>query len=103
MKTLKFKKKYYLPIINGDKTQTLRDKNKRLREGETVKAVFPGTGLGCKIKITETGYKQFKHINDEDVEREGFNDIGELQNELERIYRNIDQFTRLYYYRFKIL
>lgn len=103
MKTLKFNKKYYLPILNGDKTQTLRDKNKRLNEGEIVKAVFPGTGLECKIRVLKTGYKQFKYIDEEDAKREGFHTIGELENELERIYHNIDQFTRLYYIRFKVL
>ncbi len=103
MKTLKFNKKYYLPILNGDKTQTLRKDNKRLNEGETVKAVFPGTGLTCKIRILKTGYKQFQYIDDEDVKREGFHSMVELENELLRIYPKCDRFTRLYYYRFKVL
>lgn len=103
MKTLKFNKKYYLPIINGDKTQTLRDSNQRLQEGEIVRALFPGTGLDCKIKIIQAGYKQFKGLTDEDAEREGFHNIGELEDELTRIYRRIDKFSRLYYYRFKVL
>lgn len=103
MKTLKFDKKYYLPILNGDKTQTLRKNNKRLREGEIVKAYFPGTGLNCKIRITETGYKQFKHVDEEDAKREGYDNLDELKEELMRFYPRLDKFDRVYFYRFKIL
>ena len=102
-KTIKFNKKYYLPILNQDKTQTLRKDNKRLREGEIVRAVFPGTGLTCKIRIIKTGYKQFKQLTEEDAKREGFNNIGELENEILRIYPRCDRFTRLYYYRFEVI
>lgn len=103
MKTLKFDKKYYLSILNGDKTQTLRKNNKRLWEGEIVKAYFPGTKFSCKLRITETGYKQFKHVDDEDAKREGYDTLEKLEKELKRFYPRLDQFDRLYYYRFKVL
>ena len=103
MKTLKFDKKYYLPILNGDKTQTLRKNNKRLKEGEVVKAIFPGTRMECKIRITKTGYKQFKYIDKEDAKREGYHEISELKNSLLKYYPLMGRFDRLYYYRFKIL
>ena len=48
-------------MIDGVKTQTISKNNKRLQENEIVKAIFPGTELECKIKITDTGYKQFKY------------------------------------------
>lgn len=103
MRTLKFNKKYYLPILIGDKTQTLRRNNKRLREGEIVKAIFPGIKMSCKIKITKTGYKQFKYLNIEDAQHEGYSEISELKNELLKFYPSIGRFDRLYYYRFKVL
>ena len=103
MKTLKFDKKYYLPILIGDETQTLRKNNKRLQEGEIIKAYFPGTGLSCKIRITKTGYKQFKYLNDVDAKREGYETLDELRGELMKFYPTIDKFDRLYWYRFKVL
>jgi len=100
---LKFNKEYYSAIINGEKTQTLRKNNKRLQEDEIVKAIFPGTDNECRIQITNTGYKQFKHLNDEDAELEGYNSLDELKKDLLKIYPRLDQFDRLYYYRFKVI
>ena len=102
---IKFKKEYYNNIITGTKTQTLRLARKRLdvQEGEICKAIFPGTKLECKIQITEIGYKQFKSINQEDAKLEGYNTIEELKNTLKEIYPLIDEWDRLYYYRFKLI
>lgn len=100
---LKFNKEYYQPIIAGVKTQTIRKNNKRLQEEEIVKAIFPGTNHEVKIKITDTGYKQFKFINDEDAKREGFDNAEELKKILLKIYPRLDELTRIYYYRFKVV
>ena len=100
---LKFNKKYYQDIINGVKTQTLREHNKRFNPGEKVKAIFPGTTNECLLEITSTGYKQFKYIDEEDAKREGYPTKEELKHDLQKIYPRIDNFTRLYYYRFKII
>lgn len=99
---LKFDKKYYQMIVDGVKTQTLRNKNKRLVEGEIVKAIFPGTDLEVMLRITKTGYKQFKYLDDEDAELEGYNSIDELEEDLLSIY-SLDLFDRLYYYRFEVV
>lgn len=103
MKQIKFHKKYYPPIIAGEKTQTLRTHNKRLKEGEIIKAVFPGFDKDYTLQITGTGYKQFKYLNDEDAKLEGYNTVDELKKELLTIYPRLDDLTRLYYYRFKAL
>lgn len=100
---LKFNKEYYQPIIAGVKTQTLRTSNKRLLEDEIVKAIFPGTELELKIKITNTGYKQFKYLNEEDAMLEGYDSLDELKKDLLNIYPRLDNFDRLYYYRFKVV
>lgn len=100
---LKFNKEYYQSIIGGVKTQTLRKNNKRLQVDEIVKAIFPGTTNECKIQITETGYKQFKYLNEEDAELEGYNNLEELKKDLINIYPRLDGFDRLYYYRFKVV
>ena len=100
---LKFNKEYYKPIINGEKTQTLRNKNKRLQVNEIVKAIFPGTDHEIKIKITSTGYKQFKYLDEEDAQKEGYNNIEQLKKDLIKIYPHLDNFDRLYYYQFEIL
>ena len=100
---LKFNKEYYEPILTGKKTQTLRKNNKRLQENEIVKAIFPGTDHEIKIKITDTGYKQFKYLNEEDASLEGYNNLSELKEALLEIYPLLDSMTRIYYYRFEIV
>lgn len=103
MKELKFNKEYYMPIITGEKTQTLRKNKKRVKPGDIVKCVFPGTNMECKIKITKIGYKQFKYLNDDDAKREGYNTLDELKEALLNIYPTLDPLYRVYYYRFKCL
>jgi hypothetical protein len=103
MKELKFNKEYYMPILTGEKTQTLRKNRKRIRPGDIVRCVFPGTSMECKVKITKIGYKQFKYLNDEDAKLEGFESVDELKKVLMEIYPRLDKFDRLYYYRFKCL
>lgn len=100
---LKFNKEYYQNIIKGVKTQTLRKNNKRLKENEIVKAIFPGTDHEIKIQITSTGYKQFKYLDKEDAENEGYNTVEELKKDLLKIYPILDDFDRLYYYKFKVV
>ena len=103
MNTLKFNKKYYEAIASGKKTQTMRNKNKRLRVDETIRAVFPGTDKELTIRITNTGYKQFKYLNDEDAELEGFDNLEELKNDLLDIYPLMDFMTRLWWYQFELI
>lgn len=102
---IKFHKKYYLQMLNGDKTQTMRLARKRLdvNENDIVTATFPGFNKTLKIKILKIGYKQAKSITDEDAKLEGYDDIMSLKNELTNIYPLINQFDRLYYYRFKVI
>lgn len=100
---LKFNKEYYQLIIDGVKTQTIRKSNKRLQVDEIVKAIFPGTDHECEIRITDTGYKQFKFINDEDAELEGYNNAEELKKALLNIYPRLDALTRIWYYRFEVV
>lgn len=100
---IKFNKEYYKSIIDGIKTQTLRKHNKRLKEEEIVKAIFPGTEKECYIQITNTGYKQFKYLNDEDARLEGYKTVDELKKALLKIYPRLDNFDRLYYYQFKVV
>jgi len=100
---IKLKKEYYKSIIDGIKTQTLRKHNKRLKEEEIVKAIFPGTEKECYIQITNTGYKQFKYLNDEDARLEGYKTVDELKKALLKIYPRLDNFDRLYYYQFKVV
>ena len=100
---IKFNKKYYPLIRDGYKTQTMRLARKRLdvREGDIVHAVFPGLDEKVKIQIQKIGYKQFKSINLVDAEREGYDSITVLKNDLLKIYPSINQFDRLYYYIFE--
>jgi len=100
---IKFNKKYYHLICDGVKTQTMRLARKRLdvREGDIVHAVFPGLDEKVKIQIHKIGYKQFKSINLVDAEREGYDSITDLKNDLLKIYPLISKFDRLYYYIFE--
>lgn len=100
---LKFNKKYYSDIVSGVKNQTIRKHNKKFRDGEIVKAIFPGTDKGCLLKITGTGYKQFKYIDDEDAKLEGYKTVTELKSELLDIYPLLDAMTRIYYIRFMVV
>ena len=102
---IKFKKEYYNNIISGHKTQTLRIARKRLdvQENEICKAIFPGTKLECKIRITKIGYKQFKSVDEEDAQLEGYDNLEELRKDLKKIYPLLDWWDRLYYYRFELI
>ena len=92
-------------IKEGKKTQTLRLARKRLdvEENEIVKAIFPGTDKELKLQITSKGYKQFKSVNETDVELEGYQTLKELREDLKKIYPLIDSHDRLYWYRFKVV
>ena len=100
---LKFNKKYYQDIISGIKRQTIRKHNKKFKKDEIVKAIFPGTEKECFIQITDTGYKQFKYLNKEDANLEGYKTAQELKNELLNIYPTLDNLTRIYYSQFKVV
>ena len=100
---IKFNKEYYKPILTGKKTQTIRKNNKRISTLEIVKAIFPGTKLELKLKITGSGYKQFKYLDEEDAKREGYNTLKELHDELLKIYPRLDKFDRIYWYRFEVI
>ena len=101
---VKFKKEYYPLIRDGKKTQTLRLARKRLdvQEDQTVLAIFPGIPETLKIKIVNIGYKQFKSLNNEDAELEGYESLSDLKNDLIKIYPTINAFDRLYYYKFQL-
>ena len=100
---LKFDKKYYQMIVDGVKIQTLRNKNKRLVEGEIIKAIFPGTDLEIMLKITSVGYKQFKYLDEEDAELEGYSNVDDLKKELLEFYPLLGSFDRIYMYRFEVV
>lgn len=53
MKTLKFDKKYYLMILNGNKTQTIRKNDKAMNTGDIVTAVFNECDETVEIQITD--------------------------------------------------
>lgn len=107
MKVLvKFNQEYFQPVLDGSKTQTMRMAHKRLdvKADDEVIAIFPD-GQELPLKITDTGYKAFKSINDEDAEREGFSSALELKNVLREIYKDfgVEDYNRFYYYRFKLI
>lgn len=104
MSIIKFHKKYYLKILDGDKTQTMRFARKRLKVnvGDIVTACFPGFDETVKIRISRIGYKQVKSITDDDAQREGFETKEELLNDLKEFYPNMDKFDRIYYYGFEL-
>lgn len=102
---IKFHKKYYLSMLSGDKTQTMRIARKKLKvkENDVCTAVFPGWDKTLKIKILGVGYKQVKSINEDDVLREGCNSKREFIDELLEFYPNLDKGDRLYYYIFGVI
>lgn len=100
---LKFHKKYYNDILTGKKTQTIRKHNKKFKNEQIIKAIFPGIEDECYLQITGSGYKQFKYINEEDAKREGYQSVKELKSELLDIYPTLDNLTRIYYIQFKVV
>ncbi len=104
MEIIEFKDHFYNNIKNGVKTQTMRIPSHRreIKEGDYVIGRFK-TYQDTLLKITKTGYKMFKNINDDDAKREGFNTAEELKNELLEIYKDkqILETSRVYYYQFK--
>ena len=100
---LKFNKEYYKPILKGSKIQTLRKNNKKFKTDEKIKAIFPGTDKEILLQVTDTGYKQFKYLDEEDAKREGYDAVEELKSDLLDIYPLLDDMTRIYYIRFKVI
>lgn len=105
LELVKFNKKWIYPIRRGDKTQTIRVPEKRIETpvGKVVAAVFPGTSNVIALLITKKGYKQFKNINDNDARREGFHHAWKLKEELRSIYPYLEDYNRVYYYRFEVV
>ena len=105
LEQVKFNPKWIKPIRKGIKTQTMRIPEKRIETpvGKIVGAIFPGTLNVIALLITKKGYKQFKNINDDDAEREGFNTADELKEELKSIYPFLEDYNRVYYYQFKVV
>lgn len=103
MDLIKFNKEFYDDILSGRKTQTIRRNNKRLSAFDIVKAIFPGTNYELTLKITGSGYKQFKSLDIEDAKREGYETLEELKEVLTSIYPTIDKFDRIYYYQFEVV
>jgi len=104
-KVLKFKGKYYEPIKEGRKTQTMRTPVKRIDDikvGDLVLAWFTDRTEELLLEITGVGYKSFGSINDDDAKREGFENVAELKHELENIYTDytLQEYNRMYYYQF---
>ena len=99
---VKFHKKYYTPIHDGYKTQTMRTARKRLdvQDGDIIKAVFPGIESALLLRVTSVTYKQFKSINLDDAINEGLQSVDELKNELLKIYPNVNKWDRFYLYKF---
>ena len=73
------------------------------QKSQTVKAIFPGTTKEVLLHINKIGYKQFKSVDQEDAEREGYETLRELREDLKKIYPLLEQFDRLYYYRYKFI
>ena len=105
LEKVKFNSKYISLIREGIKTQTMRIPNKRIETpvGKIIAAVFPGTLNVIALHITKKGYKQFKNIDDDDAKREGFNTADELKMELKNIYPHLEDYNRMYYYRFVVV
>ena len=103
---VKFKQEYYNCILNGSKTQTMRIAAKRLDVNidDLCIGVFPD-GEELLLRITDKGYKAFRSIDDADAVREGFSSADDLKNTLLSIYEDywLDEYSRVYYYRFECL
>lgn len=100
MKTLKFDKKYYLMILESDKTQTIRKNNKGIKAGEIVTAVFNDCDETIKIHITNVIHKYIEYISDEVAQYDGFETAEQLKRELVRIYG--DDLDSIWIYKFRI-
>lgn len=100
MKTLKFDKKYYLPIFTEDKTQTIRKNNKGIKAGEIVTAVFNDCDETIKIQITDVIQTNIGYISDDVAKADGFETAEQLKRELLRIYG--DDLDSIWIYKFTI-
>ena len=102
-----FKGEYLEPILEGRKTQTMRNPPSRwdVKEEDIVVANFTGRSEKLLLQITKSSYKNFGSINDEDAEREGFSNAAELKHVLEEIYSGyvLNDYNRLYYYQFEVI
>lgn len=89
---VKFLRKYYYPILDGVKTQTMRIASKRLdvQEGDVVTAIFKGCDKTLTIRIVKIGYKQMKSIDINDALNEGYAEVSELKNDLLKIYPTLN-------------
>ena len=104
MTVIKFRDEFYQKIRNGEKVQTMRTPSHRLDvvPGDFAACVFPGIDEQLFVTITDVGYKYFKSLNDEDARLEGFESVHELKKVLLDIYPTLDNYNRLYYYRFRL-
>ena len=100
-----FLQKWYQPILNGEKTLTLRYPVGRweVKEDDMVTANFKGQEEKILLEIISTGYKQFGSLTDTDAKLAGYNNIGEVKKVLEEIYGiPVENYNRIYYYRYVV-
>lgn len=98
MKYLKFKQKFLNQICNDEKTQTLR-KTCKINIGDEVRTNDEYNKY--LLNITSIDTLPVYSLTQEDVEREGFNNLAELIIELKEIYPDLEESSLLYRIQFQ--
>ena len=91
MLTLLFKKQFISKIRENKKTQTRRLKQPRVKIGKTYSLRSSYTKiLPEKILITDIFQQYLGEISQEDIRKEGFEDLNEFKDIWREIYGNYD-------------
>ncbi|MBC7094380.1 ASCH domain-containing protein [Thermococcus sp.] len=78
---------YKSKILKGKKTSTIRFGNYEAKPGsEVYLAITPSDSVIAKIKITDIKKKRVKELTLEDARKDGFKELNELINALNKIY-----------------
>ena len=78
---------YKSKILKGKKTSTIRFGNYEATPGsEVYLAITPSDSVIARIKITDIKKKMIKELTLEDAKKDGFKDLKELINTLNKIY-----------------
>lgn len=99
MSQIHFHEDFYLPILEGSKTQTARI-DEPIPETGNGEAIF-SDGRSIPIQILEVSHKCFNHLSLEEVQKDGFNTHKELWNVLIGFYPKLSPTDELMLIQFR--
>ena len=88
---IKLRKEMFPALLNGTKTSTSRLGKRDVFVGEDLSFVMTeDENITFYAKVTNISYCNFNELTEEEAIKEGYSNLSELKNALEKIYHPAD-------------